>query len=137
MWSSRASDASRPDGRRRRRAALLALALAAQALRAASAQPPAPPTRLSFADAVQQAIDRNPTVRAAASAILRAEGQIRIAHAATLLQVNGAVATTTLNTGVEFQGTTVTPQNSVTASLTADMPVVAAAAWARRAQAAD
>jgi outer membrane protein TolC len=42
-----------------------------------------------------------------------------------------------LNTGVDFQGSVVTPQNQVTASLTADLPIVAAAAWARRAQAED
>jgi len=103
----------------------------------AFAQPPVPATRLSFNDAVQQAIARNPTVRAAASAILRAEGQLRVARAATRPQVNGAVTTTTLNTGVEFDGTTVTPQNSVAASITADMPILAAAAWARRSQAQD
>ena len=101
----------------------------------AFAQPPVPAMRLSFAAAVQQAIDRNPTVRAAAATILRAEGQLRVARAATRLQVLGAVTTTTLNTGVEFDGATVTPQNSVTASISADMPILAAAAWARRAQA--
>jgi outer membrane protein TolC len=122
---------------RDRRVVVLALMLVAQPFRAAFAQPPEPAKRMSFADAVQQAIDRNPTVRAAASAILRAEGQIRIARAATLLQVNGGITTSTLNTGVEFQGVTVSPQNSVTALITADMPVVAAAAWARRAQAED
>ncbi|HZP48650.1 MAG TPA: TolC family protein [Vicinamibacterales bacterium] len=116
---------------------LIVVWLVVQPFRAASAQPPTPSKRLSFADAVQQAVERNPTVRAAASAILRAEGQIRIARAATLLQVSGSATTTTLNTGVEFQGTTVTPQNSVQALITADMPVVAAAAWARRAQAED
>ena len=65
---------------------------------------------------------------AAAAGILRAEGLLRQARAATRLQVNGNVTTTTLNTGVEFEGTAVTPQNQVTASLTADMPIVAAAA---------
>jgi outer membrane protein TolC len=103
----------------------------------AFAQAPAPVVRLTFADAIQRAVDRNPTVQAAASAILRAEGLLRQARAATQLQLSGNVTTTTLNTGVEFQGATVTPRNQVTASLTADMPIVAAAAWARRAQAAD
>src|SRR5262249_18199035 len=42
-----------------------------------------------------------------------------------------------LNRGVEFDGATVTPRNQVTATLTADMPILAAAAWARRAQASD
>ena len=74
---------------------------------------------------------------AAATGILRAEGLIRQARAATRLQVFGNVTTTTLNTGVDFQGSVVTPQNQITASLTADMPIVAAAAWARRAQAED
>lgn len=125
-----------------RASAVVALSVAvvsvAQPFRAAiSAQAPEPAKRVTFAEAVQQAIDRNPTVRAAASAILHAEGLLRAARAATLLQVSANVTTTTLNTGVDFQGVTVTPRNSVAASLTADMPIVAAAAWARRAQAED
>jgi outer membrane protein len=51
--------------------------------------------------------------------------------------VNGSVITTTLNRSVEFQDTIVTPRNQVSAAVTADMPIVAAAAWARRAQAAE
>ncbi|HEV3141289.1 MAG TPA: TolC family protein [Vicinamibacterales bacterium] len=101
------------------------------------AQSPAPTLRVTFDDAIKRAMEKNPTVQAAASAILRAEGLVRQARAATRLQITGNVTTTTLNTGVEFQGATVTPQNQVTASLTAEMPIVAAAAWARRAQAED
>jgi outer membrane protein TolC len=101
------------------------------------AQTPVPVVRVTFKEAIDRAIDRNPTVAAAATGILRAEGLIRQARAATRLQITGNVTTTTLNTGVEFQGSVVTPQNQVTASLTADMPIVAAAAWARRAQAED
>src|SRR5579871_509118 len=110
------------------RTSLIAAASVAFAT-SAVAQPPVPATRVSFADAVQQAIARNPTVRAAAAAILRAAGQLRVARAASLVQLSAAVTTTTLNTSVEFDGTTVTPQNSVTASITADMPILAAAAW--------
>ena len=100
-----------------------------------SAQTPAPVARVTFKEAIDRAIEKNPTVAAAAAGILRAEGLLRQARAATRVQVTGAVTTTTLNRGVEFQGSTVTPRNQVTASLTADMPIVAAAAWARRAQA--
>jgi len=114
-----------------------AVALSLAIATAAAAQPPAPLRQITFAEAVQQAQEQNATVRSAAAAILRAEGLLRAARAATLLQVNGLVTTTTLNTGVEFQGTTVTPRNSIAANLTADMPIVAAAAWARRAQAED
>src|SRR5262245_59487977 len=105
---------------------------------AASAQaPPAPVTRVTFSEAIRRAQDNNPTVAAAAAGILRAEGLVGQARAATLLQLSGNITTTTLNTGIEFAGQTVTPRNSVTASLTAGMPILAAAAWARRAQAQD
>ena len=105
--------------------------------RTASAQPPAAVERVTFQQAIDRATRNNPSAAVAAAAILQAEGLLRQARAATRLQVTGSVVTTTLNTGVEFQGSTVTPQNQVTASLTADMPIVAAAAWARRAQAQD
>jgi outer membrane protein TolC len=103
----------------------------------AGAQAPAPVVRVTFAEAIARAQEKNPTVAGAAAGILRAEGLIRQARAATLFQLAGNISTTTLNTSIEFSGQTVTPQNSLTASLTASMPIVAAAAWARRAQAQD
>jgi outer membrane protein TolC len=102
-----------------------------------SAQAPVPVARVTFKDAVSQAIEKNPTMAEAATGILRAEGLIRQARGATRLQLNGAVTTTTLNTSVDFDGSTVTPRDQVTASITADYPLVAAAAWARRTQAQD
>src|SRR4029077_18708574 len=42
-----------------------------------------------------------------------------------------------LNSGVEFQGSTVTPQSQLTASLDVRMPLYAPARWARTAQAGD
>lgn len=104
---------------------------------AAFGQAPAPTVRVTFSQAIEQAQSKNPTVAGAAAGILRAEGLLRQARAATLLQLSANVTTTTLNRGVQFQGVTVTPQNQVTVTATADMPIVAAAAWARKAQAAD
>ena len=101
------------------------------------AQPPTPVERVTFQQAIDRATRNNPSAAVAAAVILRADGLLRQARAATLPQVNGGVVTTTLDTGVSFQGSTVTPQNQATASLTADMPIVAAAAWARRTQAQD
>src|SRR5262245_50254707 len=97
----------------------------------AFAQTPVPTSRVRFDEAIAQAIKNNPTVSVASAAILRAEGLLRQARAATLLQVNGNVTTTTLNRGVDFQDTTVAPQNQVTFTLNADMPILNAAAWAR------
>jgi outer membrane protein TolC len=104
---------------------------------AAHAQAPAPVVTVTFQQAVDRAIEKNPTMAAAATGILRAEGLIQQARSATRVQITGNVTTTTLNTGVEFEGTTVTPQNQVTGTITVDQPLIAAAAWARRAQAMD
>jgi outer membrane protein TolC len=104
---------------------------------AVHAQPPAPVELVSFQDAVRRAIEKNPSTAAAAAGILRAEGLLQQARAATGLQINANVTTTTLNRGVKFSGATVTPRNQVAASLNADLPVVAAAARARRTQAMD
>src|SRR5438552_7914350 len=82
-------------------------------------------------------MEKNPSGAAAAAGIVRAEGLLQQARAATGLQINGNVTTTTLNTGVKFSGATVTPRNQVAASLNADLPIIAAAARARRTQAID
>lgn len=99
--------------------------------------PPEPVERLTFREAIDRAIANNPSTAVAAAGILRAEGLLSQARSATLLQVTGNVTMTTLNRGVSFEDTTVTPRNQIAGSLTVDMPVIAAAAWARRAQAGD
>ena len=140
MSSSRASVSSASadawhdrSARRPVTAALVAFCITASI----SAQAPEPVIRVTFKEAIDRAVDKNPSVAAAATRILAAEGLIRQARSAALFQLTGNVTTTTLNRGVEFQGSTVTPQSQVTASLTATMPVVSAATWARRAQAID
>src|SRR5947208_14075239 len=109
-----------------RSAVAIVVALAASA----SAQPQAPTERVTFDDAVKRAIERNPSSAVAAAGILRAEALLVEARAATRLQVNGAVTTTTLNKGVEFAGETVTPRNSLLANLDARVPIFAEATWA-------
>src|SRR4051812_6583632 len=86
------------------------------------AQAPAAIERITFQQAIDRATRNNPSVAVAAAGILRAEGLLQQARSATLLQATANVTTTTLNTGVEFQGSTVTPQNQVTGALTVDMP---------------
>jgi outer membrane protein len=116
---------------------LLVLPFVFAAAVSSQAQVPQPKYRLTFREAVEQAIARNPTVAEAAAGILQAEGLLRQSRAAYLPRVTATVTTTTLNTGVEFNGATVTPRNQVAVAGSADVPIVAAAAWARRAQAAD
>jgi outer membrane protein len=100
-------------------------------------QTPAVVERVTFQQAIDRAIANNPSIAVAAADILRAEGLLAQARSATLLQVTGNIQTTTLNEGVSFQGSTVVPRSQVTASVTVAQPIIEAAAWARRAQAAD
>ena len=104
---------------------------------AAHAQAPLVVERVTFQQAIDRAIANNPSAAVAAAGILRAEGLLAQARAGSMLQVTGSIQTTTLNKGVEFQGATVQPRTQLNASLTLDQPIVAAAAWARRAQAKD
>jgi outer membrane protein len=103
----------------------------------AAAQTPVPAERITFDEAIRRAVEKNPSAAIAAAAILRAEGLLLDARSASRLQINGNVATTTLNKGVEFQGSTVTPRNQLTGTLDVRMPLYAPARWARTAQAAD
>jgi outer membrane protein TolC len=107
------------------------------AAQAPAGQLPAPIERVTFDEAIRRAIERNPTIAIAAAGILRAEGLLSDARANTLLQVNGNITTTTINRGVEFEGTVVSPRNQITAALDVRMPLYAPSRWARRAQAQD
>lgn len=117
--------------------AILAGAASALAQTPPPVQTPAPVERVSFNEAIQRAIERNPSTAIAAAGILRAEALLTEAQSNTRLQVNGTVTTTTLNKGVSFQDTTVTPRNQVTGALDVRMPLYAPARWARRAEAQD
>ena len=108
---------------------------------AAGAQAPAAASRsmarVTFDEAVRLAVTRNPDVESAAAAILRAEGLLRQAHAVVLPNVEVSGTHTTLDDSRGLGGQEFTPRNTFTAALSVSMPIVAAADWARRAQAED
>jgi outer membrane protein TolC len=121
------------------RQASLAIGWVALLLQCASlaAQPPLPAERVTFDDAIRRATEKNPSSAIAAAGILRAEALLIQTRSASRLQVNGNLTTTTVNRGIEFDGQTVTPQNSATANLDVRQPLYAPARWARTAQAND
>jgi len=123
------------------RAFQASVALACLALSPSSAtlaaQTPATAERVTFDEAIRRAVEKNPSSAIAAAGILRAEALLSDARSASRVQVNGNVTTTTLNSGVEFQGSTVTPRNQLSAGLDVRLPLYAPARWARTAQAAD
>src|SRR5262245_41816860 len=73
---------------------------------ALSAQTPAAPMeRITFEEAVRRALDNSPTVAQAATTILRAEGLLQQARAATLPNAIAVFSPSTLDTGRSFDGT--------------------------------
>ena len=116
---------------------LLALTLATPAF--AQTPAPAPPAMatLSFDAAIARALEKNPTVAIAATNILRSEAILQQARAAYMPRLGASITNTTLDTGREFGGETVQPQNQSVFGLQASAPILAAAQWAARAQAMD
>jgi outer membrane protein TolC len=98
---------------------------------------PQPTERITFDEAIRRAIALNPSSAIAAADILRADGLLQQARSEARLHVTGTATSTTLNQGIEFQGTTVTPQTSVLGMLDIRYPLYAPVIWARRVEAAD
>jgi outer membrane protein TolC len=104
----------------------------------ASAEAPPPVVeRLTFDEAVQRALSRNPSVGEAAQAILRAEALLSEARGVFYPSATGNVATTVLDAARGFSGNVVQPRVQTGFAATVSYQVLAAADWAARNQAAD
>jgi outer membrane protein len=108
--------------------ALLLLLIAAPAL----AQTPM--TRVGFDDAVKRAVERNPAIAQAATAIARAEALLQQARAVMRPTISATMTNTTLDSARGFSGGVTQPQDQVTFSGDVTMPVLAASRWAALAQ---
>ncbi|HEX4913306.1 MAG TPA: efflux RND transporter permease subunit, partial [Vicinamibacterales bacterium] len=114
---------------------VIGLSIATPAFAQQDLSPPVVET-LTFEEAVARAIERNPSVAIAATNILQSEALLQQARSATLPRLTGNVTNTTLDTGREFGGQTVQPQNQSVFGLNATLPL-SATAWAVRTQAMD
>jgi outer membrane protein TolC len=104
----------------------------------APAQPAAPVMeRVTFDEAIARALAKNPTVAQAATAIVRAEGFLQQARAATRPTLNAGIGTTVLDRGLAFDGQVVQPRTQTLLSASASVPVLAASQWAAATQARD
>ena len=115
--------------------ALAGLGLAASA--AAQVAEPAPIERVTFEEAVQRALARNPTVGQAEQAILRTQALLDQARAVFRPSVNGAVGTTILDAARGFDGNITQPRTQTSFAATATYPLLAASRWAAATQARD
>jgi outer membrane protein len=116
-------------------ALLLSLFVSANAY--AQATPAPVMESVTLQEAVTRAVANNPTIAQAAEAVLRAEGLLQQARAATLPVVNAFVTNATLDSGRSFGGTVVQPRNQSTISADLSVPVLAASRWAAATQARD
>ena len=118
---------------------VIGLSSAAPAFAQPQALKPSSPQALetvTFDEAIARALEKNPTVAIAATNILRSEALLQQARSETRPRVFGSLTNTTLDTGREFDGLTVQPQNQTLFGLNAAMPL-SAVSWARRTQVMD
>jgi outer membrane protein len=101
------------------------------------AAPPPAPERVTFQDAIDRALKRNPTIAEASADILRADALLRQARSAIFPQAAGSLTTTVSTPVVEFNGTALSPRSQLTGSATVSQLLYAPVQWALRNQAGD
>jgi outer membrane protein len=104
----------------------------------AYAQTTTPPMeQVTFEEAVQRALQNNPTIAQASQGILRAEGLLQQARAATMPSVSAVFSNAVVDTARGFAGAITQPKSQTSLSANLSMPVLAASRWAATAQARD
>jgi outer membrane protein TolC len=118
-----------------RRAPLLLL-LAVAAAPATAAQQAAM-ERITFDEAVQRAVTRNPTIEQASAGILRAEALLQQVGALSLPTLDATLSTRTIGPVQQFAGESINPRTQLTTSAVLGVPLLTPVRWALRAQARD
>jgi outer membrane protein TolC len=93
--------------------------------------------RLTFDEAVQRAVTRNPTIEQATAGILRAEAILQQVRSLSLPTVDATLTTQTIGPVPEFSGLTITPRTQLITSAVLGVPLLTPVRWAQRAQAQD
>jgi outer membrane protein TolC len=122
---------------RARHARIVALVMTISAVAAGQAGAQAPARRVEFAQAVEQALARNPTVARAATAVQQADALLAQARAFTRPTVSAGLNNITLDGERGFDGAVTQPQNQFAFSASVTAPILAPATWAGVAQARD
>jgi outer membrane protein len=93
--------------------------------------------KVTFQDAIDRALKRNPTLAEAAADILRADALLRQARSALFPQASGSLTGTVSTPVVEFNGVETSPRGQLTAGANVSQLLYAPVTWALRNQAAD
>ena len=119
------------------RAVLSALLLAMTAASAFAQATPPPIESVTLDEAVQRALENNPTVAQATAGILRAEALLQQTRSATLPTVGATFSNVVVNTERRFDDVVTTPRSQAAIAASLAMPVLAPARWAATTQARD
>ena len=109
------------------------IAIMALGAATAFAQTPAPNAllqKIEFQDAVNRAIEKNPTVAQASTSIARAEALLQQARSATLPSISASFSNVTLDSARGFNGGVTQPQNQSAFTGNITVPVLQATRWA-------
>src|SRR6188474_3150159 len=93
--------------------------------------------RLTFEEAVRRALEQNPTIAEAATAILRAEALLQQAQAAARPNASVSLSNALINRAQGFEGIVTQPRNQLFISGNLSVPILAASQWAAANQARD
>jgi outer membrane protein TolC len=115
----------------------LAVALVVGPYGGLRAQTAVTPPRVTFGEAIRIALEKNPGVAEAAQAIQRAEALLQQAQTIYRPTLSGTVTTTMLDNERGFDEFVTQPRVQSFLSASLSYPVIAASAWAARAQAQD
>jgi outer membrane protein TolC len=103
----------------------------------AQAQGAAAPERVTFDDAIQRALERNPGVTEAAQAILQAEALLQQVNTVYRPTISGSVTTTVLDSARGFDEFVTQPRAQSLLGVAVAFPILDAARWAQSVQAQD
>lgn len=103
----------------------------------AAAQADPASQRVTYAEAVQRALDHHPTVGQAVQAVQRARALLDESRAVFRPLVTGFASETILDAARGFSGNVTQPQKQASFSATVSFPLFAASRWAATRQAAD
>ncbi|HLL82905.1 MAG TPA: TolC family protein [Longimicrobium sp.] len=103
----------------------------------AAQEAPARMERLSFAQVLERALQRNPQIELANGDVRRAEAQVEQARAPSLPTLTGNGVYTRQDAERTLGDRVVAGQNQLSANLTAQVPLVAGQRWAQWSRAAD
>jgi outer membrane protein TolC len=92
---------------------------------------------ITLDEAVRRAVERNPTVRQAASGILRSEALLQQTRALSLPSLNATLTTNVIGPVPEFAGQQIVPRTQLNTSAGLAAPLFLPVEWAQRRQAED